>query len=363
MYSHTSNLNFSTGPVGMAERVKKIFQKEGISHRSEAFQTLLAQTQKTLCQATNARFVHILTGSGTLANEVMLSQLKISNEKGLVLNNGEFGLRLIKQCERQNIPIEQYSIGIGEAFDLGAIEQLLQQDPSIKWLLFVHCETSVGFFNPMNELCLLAKKYGVRANVDLMSSFACCETDLSLVTMATASSGKGLASVAGLAILFSNQALQSSPNLPSYLDLGFYFDKKGVPFTLSPHLLEAIFLQSKYVMQPRHWQKTKQHGDYLLDAFKKMPHIELVHYLPTHVFTLFIKDQLHVSGSSAALGEYLQKEGIETSFQSDGLRSFNHLQIALMGEHTREEVAFLVEKINAYQYQLQPLEALEEAYS
>jgi aspartate aminotransferase-like enzyme len=362
MSVHTSNLNFSTGPVGMADRVKKVFQKEGISHRSEAFQILLADTQASLCQATKARFAHILTGSGTLANEVMLGQLKISNEKGLVLNNGEFGLRLIKQCERQNIPIEHYSIGIGEAFDLAAIERLLQGDASIKWLLFVHCETSVGFFNPMQELCLLAKKYGVRSNVDLMSSFACCETDLSLVSLATASSGKGLASVAGLAVLFSNQLLASSPNLPSYLDLGFYFDKKGVPFTLSPHLLEAISIQSKYVLSPRHWQKTKQHSDYLLEAFKKMEHIELVHYLPTHVFTLYLKNQLHVAGSSAALGEYLQGEGIETSFQSDGLRNFNHLQIALMGEHSHEEVALLVEKIDAYQYELSKVEELEEAF-
>ncbi|MEN9611915.1 MAG: hypothetical protein RLZZ628_2729, partial [Bacteroidota bacterium] len=311
------SLNFSTGPVGMSRRVKTALKKEGISHRSDAFQALLLKTQTTLCAGTKAHFAQILTGSGTLANDVMVGQLKISREKGLILSNGDFGNRLIHQCQRQGVPFYAYCVDYCMAFDLAAIENLLKIHADIKWMLFAHCETSVGFINPLEALCALGQKYQVRVNVDLMSSIGCMPLDLSTVSLATASSGKGLASIAGLAVLFSDKKLISAPDLPSYLDLGVYFEKNGVPFTLSPHLLEALSEQAEVVMKPQHWAKTQQWSVYLSDALHKISFIQLVHTQKTHVFTLFLPKALDNPNSAAALGTFLQTQGIEVSFQSD----------------------------------------------
>ncbi|MEO0043700.1 MAG: hypothetical protein RL329_3148 [Bacteroidota bacterium] len=343
-----ASLNFSTGPVGIAPRIKQVFKKEGISHRSEAFQRLLTQAQNALCAGTKAPFVHILTGSGTLANDVMVGQLKVSREKGLILSNGDFGKRLMSQCKRQGVPYYNYSVDYCVPFDLAAVEAMLQAHPDIKWLLFAHCETSVGFLNPLKALCALAKKYNVRANVDLMSSIGCVELDLSDVSLATASSGKGLASIAGLALLFSNQKWTAAPDLPSYLDLGVYFDKAGVPYTLSPHLLEALAVQLDIVMSPEHWARTQAWSVYLSEKLQKLDWIRLVHAESTHVFTLFLSNQLDSPNSAAQLGEFLQTRGIEVSFQSDALRQANYLQITLMCEHTQKDLDFLIKSMKQY---------------
>ena len=343
-----ASLNFSTGPVGVSRRIKEVLKKEGISHRSEEFQRLLFKAQAALCAGTKAHFAQILTGSGTLANDVMVGQLKISREKGLILNNGDFGKRLMQQCQRQGVPFYSYSVDYCVPFDLEAIENLLKTHADIKWILFAHCETSVGFMNPLQALCALAKKYNVRANVDLMSSIGCMELDLSSVSLATASSGKGLASIAGLAVLFSDKKLTSSPDLPSYLDLGVYFDKNGVPFTLSPHLLESLSVQLDVVMQPEHWAQTKQWSEYLSKALQEISYIRLVHPNPTHVFTLFLHNELDNPTSAAQLGEFLQQKGIEVSFQSDALRQANYLQITLMCEHKQRDLDFLVKSIKQY---------------
>jgi aspartate aminotransferase-like enzyme len=343
-----ASLNFSTGPVGVSRRIKDVLKKEGISHRSDEFQRLLFKTQAALCAGTKAHFAQILTGSGTLANDVMVGQLKISREKGLILNNGDFGKRLMHQCQRQGVPFYSYSVDYCVAFDLAAIENLLKTHTDIKWILFAHCETSVGFVNPLQDLCALAKKYHIRVNVDLMSSIGCMELDLSSVSLATASSGKGLASIAGLAVLFSDKKLTSAPDLPSYLDLGVYFDKNGVPFTLSPHLLESLSVQSDVVMKPEHWAQTKQWSEYLSKALQEISYIRLVHTEPTHVFTLFLPDELKNPKSAAQLGEFLQHKGIEVSFQSDALRHANYLQITLMCEHKQRDLDFLVKSIKQY---------------
>jgi aspartate aminotransferase-like enzyme len=343
------SLNFSTGPVGMSRRVKRVLKKEGISHRSDAFQQLLLKTQKALCVGTKAHFAQILTGSGTLANDVMVGQLKISREKGLILSNGDFGKRLIHQCQRQGVPFYTYSVDYCTAFDLAAIENLLKTHTDIRWILFAHCETSVGFINPLEALCALAQQYQVRVNVDLMSSMGCMALDLSTVSLATASSGKGLASIAGLAVLFSDKKLVSAPDLPSYLDLGVYFEKNGVPFTLSPHLLEALSEQVEVVMQPEHWRKTQQWSAYLSEKLQKISFIQLLHPQKTHVFTLFLPQALDNPNSAAQLGTFLQTQGIEVSFQSDALHQANYLQIALMCEHTERDLAFLIKSIKAYQ--------------
>jgi aspartate aminotransferase-like enzyme len=343
-----ASLNFSTGPVGVSRRIKQVLKKEGISHRSEEFQELLFKTQAALCAGTKAHFAQILTGSGTLANDVMVGQLKISREKGLILNNGDFGKRLMHQCQRQSVPFYAYSVDYCVPFDLNAIENLLKTHSDIKWLLFAHCETSVGFINPLQALCALAKKYQIRVNVDLMSSIGCMELDLSSVSLATASSGKGLASIAGLAVLFSDKKLTSAPDLPSYLDLGVYFDKNGVPFTLSPHLLESLSVQLDVVMKPEHWARTQEWSAYLSKALQKISYIQLVHAQPTHVFTLFLPDEQNNPKSAAQLGEFLQQKGIEVSFQSDALRQANYLQITLMCEHTKRDLDFLVKFIKQY---------------
>ena len=96
---HTKKyLLFTPGPVNVAENVRMAICKEDICHREEDFVFLLQSIEKKLLQlfeiksTTNYRAV-IITGSGTAANESMLSSI-VGDKNILILSNGEFGERL-----------------------------------------------------------------------------------------------------------------------------------------------------------------------------------------------------------------------------------------------------------------------------
>jgi aspartate aminotransferase-like enzyme len=75
--------NVTTGPVGITQQVQKALQEAPLSHRSDAFRNLYDQTTAFLSHSFHVRDTYLLTGSGTLANEVMLQEIKYLGGKGL----------------------------------------------------------------------------------------------------------------------------------------------------------------------------------------------------------------------------------------------------------------------------------------
>jgi len=146
---------------------------------------------------------YLLTGSGTAANEAMIWQIKLLQGKGLILSNGEFGSRLIEQASRTSLQFIGHKYICGQPFDLCEIENNIHQN-GVRWMLFCHCETSTGVVNNLDNISELCRRNGCLCFVDCMSTAGAQPPDLSGIAMATASSGKGLASIPGLAIIFSN---------------------------------------------------------------------------------------------------------------------------------------------------------------
>ena len=106
-------INVSTGPVGITTQVQKALQEPPLSHRSSAFRNLYDQTTEFLNNSFRVRDSYLLTGSGTLANEVMLQEIKTIGGKGLILSNGEFGNRLITQANRVGLEFLTYRDRLG----------------------------------------------------------------------------------------------------------------------------------------------------------------------------------------------------------------------------------------------------------
>ena len=99
----TETSTFYPGPVKQLETIAH----SDLSHRSLPFNALYERVQKKLLHLSNANHVGVIVGTGTLANEVMLAQLKAQQlGKGLILTNGEFGERLRKQAARWSLHFE-----------------------------------------------------------------------------------------------------------------------------------------------------------------------------------------------------------------------------------------------------------------
>jgi aspartate aminotransferase-like enzyme len=337
-------LNFTTGPVKLSDEVRTTFGRLPVSHRLPEFMKMFHQLQKKVSKSTGAKHVSFFTGSGTLANEVMIAQIKSLGEKGIVLSNGEFGNKIINQCNRQKLDFITYKKEWGNEFDLNEIENLVKKNDDLKWLLFVHSESSTGCINNLERIIELAKKYKLKICVDVISSFCNRHLNLNDIFLASASSGKGVASFAGVAIVFSNHIPEPNNSIPTYLDLGYYFKKEGIPFTISSNLIFALNTAIDQTLNESHFEQIKILSKYLSDELKGIENLEILnlnYHLPSHIFTLKPNHQI----CSVDLGEALFRKNIETSFNSQYLVERNHLQIAVMGEHTFEEINYLIKNV------------------
>src|SRR5271157_4027918 len=117
--------SFLPGPVSIHREVRKAFERQAESHRSDRFVSEFQRVRERLCQLTGARQVQILLGSGTLANDTVAAQLSLQEKPGLVLSNGEFGERLVDHARRFGLTFDTLQFPWGEPIDMGAVQQFM----------------------------------------------------------------------------------------------------------------------------------------------------------------------------------------------------------------------------------------------
>lgn len=346
MAQNLNPVNFSTGPVFIHPDVVEAFGGLPVSHRNPAFVTSFNELQQKLCSFTGARYVQLLNGSGTLANEAMLAQIKTWNEPGLVLNNGEFGNRLMRQCQRQGIAFTVFSKNWGHEFNLNEIEWFIERNSDIKWILFTHCESSTGVIINLEQICQMATRRNIKVCVDAMSTIGNTATPFNKVELASCSTGKGLGSYAGLGLVFSNRLIEPNEFIPGYIDLGNYFKNKGVPFTISSNLVFALHAAIKHTLTTEHLHQNRQLASQVLKGLNDLKTIQVLntsYQNPSHIFTLVPQNGVR----SVELGNLLLEQGIETSYNSRYLIKRNFLQIAVMSLHESNEIALLLDRLQS----------------
>jgi aspartate aminotransferase-like enzyme len=279
----------------------------------------------------NVQETFLLTGSGTLANEAMLWQIKMHRGKGFILSNGEFGSRLIEQAKRNSLNFTEHKIGWGEHYDIEEIERLVQLN-EINWMLFCHCETSTGIINDLNELTEVAARNTCLCFVDCMSTVGTYPLDLSKIAMATASSGKGLASVPGLAIVFSNIAAQAGDRIPVYLDLQHYSRKNGVPFTISSNLVNALCTSIQQKLQINQFELLQEYGE---KFYNRLSEQELIPF-SNHISKVFTIALAHDTRTTFIYK--MQYRQLLFSYESDYLIERNWCQLAMFGYYKKNDV-------------------------
>ena len=146
--------------------------------RDTGFIALNRRVREMLLDVINARETHVcvpLQGSGTFAVEAMLGTLVPKSGHVLVPLNGAYCKRIQRICSilgRRSTVLEfpeHQPAGPGE------VDAALKKDPSITHVALVHCETSTGVLNPLEEVAAVVKKHGKSLLVDAMSSFAAVE--------------------------------------------------------------------------------------------------------------------------------------------------------------------------------------------
>lgn len=112
----------------------------------------------------------LMQGSGTFSVEATLGTVVPANGCVLVVNNGAYGERITKICQRLNIRHVELALDEVSPADPHQIEQLLNEH-TISHIAVVHCETTTGLLNPVEAIGTVAAKHNVEYIVDAMSSF------------------------------------------------------------------------------------------------------------------------------------------------------------------------------------------------
>lgn len=338
-------VNLLPGPVSIHPDVRRAFSAEPVSHRSQAVVTDIKRVRGLLREMTDANSVYVMMGSGTLANDAVAAQLSVLGDRGLVVSNGEFGERLIDHARRAGLTFDVLRADWGLPLDAATIEEFAQRE-KFGWLWAVHSETSTGVLNDLAMLRGVATRHGLRLCLDCISSIGVVPVHLAGVYLATGVSGKGLGSYTGLSIVFSDHPIAPArERLPRYLDLGLYETSDGVPFTLSSNLLRALLVALERSDVAGSVAALSCLSSWLRDALEACGIAVLApadHSSPA-VLTL----RLPVGLSSLEVGTHLRENGYLLSFESRYLVERNWVQICLMGEHTREELAPLVDRLRA----------------
>ena len=212
------------GPPVISPGVRAAFRRAPLYHRSPEFIALFEQVRERLAAlAGGDKQVALLNGSGTLANDSLAACLRADphTTRGLVLVNGEFGERIVKQARRAGLRFLVLSWEWGETWDLEQVERTLVAEPGVGWIWGVHQESSTGVLNDGEGLVAVARRHERRVYLDAVSSFGAVPIP-SGVAVATGVSGKSLGSYPGVSFVCARPGALAgarSEEMAAYLDL------------------------------------------------------------------------------------------------------------------------------------------------
>jgi 2-aminoethylphosphonate-pyruvate transaminase len=226
-------LLFTPGPVNVAANVRVAIAREDICHREIEFEELLRGIEGKLLQLFEIRNRQnyqavVITGSGTAANEAMLSSV-VGNQNVLILSNGEFGERLhaISQIHNESTSLLQFPWG--DSIDLEIVNTYLQSH-RVDFIALVHHETSSGMLNPLAAIGALARANGAVLLVDCVSSVGAESIDMERdnIAFCSSSSSKAIGSYPGLSFVIGKtdefEKLRTLPAKSAYLNLYRFFE-------------------------------------------------------------------------------------------------------------------------------------------
>jgi 2-aminoethylphosphonate-pyruvate transaminase len=113
----------------------------------------------------------LMQGSGTFCVESVITTVVPFGGKLLVLANGAYGRRMASIAGRIKIDHSLLDSGDTALPDLGMLTRKLATDSGITHVAAVHCETTTGMLNPVEEIGRIVSVHGRGFIVDAMSSF------------------------------------------------------------------------------------------------------------------------------------------------------------------------------------------------
>jgi len=172
---------FTPGPLTTSQSVKQAMLRD-LGSRDTEFIGVVQEIREELLataglQASGDYECVLLQGSGTFGIEAVMTCAIPRIGKWLILVNGSYGKRMCTICEVHGLDFTSKTIVEDTAFTAEEVDELLKQDASITAVAIVHCETTTGIMNPIQEIGEVVSKHEKVLFVDSMSAFGAVTFD------------------------------------------------------------------------------------------------------------------------------------------------------------------------------------------
>jgi 2-aminoethylphosphonate-pyruvate transaminase len=166
----------------------------------------------------------IFGGSGTAADEAMISSCVPDSGRLLIIDNGAYGERFAKIAGAYKLNFEVFKSSGFLPLDREAVQARLLEGKFTHFAVVYH-ETTTGLLNPVPELCRFCHEHSITTIVDAVSAFAAVPIDMDRdhIDFMASTSNKNIQGMAGVAFVFCRtealEATQSYPMRNYYLNL------------------------------------------------------------------------------------------------------------------------------------------------
>jgi 2-aminoethylphosphonate-pyruvate transaminase len=205
-------LLFTPGPLTTSKTVKEAMLHD-LGSRDRSFIELVRQIRHRLLQVggvdDGTYQAVLMQGSGTFAVESVISSIIPRGGKLLVAVNGAYGRRMAQIAKGLEIDTETIVSPEVRPIVADQIEAKLARDSAITHVGTIHCETTSGILNAVQEIGPLVRKFGRALIVDAMSSFAGVPIDVSGwgIDFLISSANKCIQGVPGFAFVLARREL------------------------------------------------------------------------------------------------------------------------------------------------------------
>lgn len=242
----------SPGPATTTDSVKRALVVPDVCPREGEFLAVLERVLRDLAALAGdpGELVAVpFAASGTGALEAVIGSVVRRDGGLMVLDNGNYGARLVEIARRLAVPVEPVRVGWGEPVRPGAVEAALDSAAlPLTHLAVVHHETSTGMLNDLGPIAETCRVRRLSLIVDAMSSFGAIPVRELPFDYLVSSANKCLQGMAGLSFVVARRGALERDRAAAprglYLDLVAQHDALlstgQMRFTCPPQLVYAL---------------------------------------------------------------------------------------------------------------------------
>jgi 2-aminoethylphosphonate-pyruvate transaminase len=248
-----NKLLFTPGPLTTSDTVKAAMLRDVGSRDRDFLHVVRAIRERLLAiggAAAGGNYECVLMqGSGTFAIESVISSAIPPEGRLLVLVNGAYGRRIAHMARVHGIDVHTLEEAENSKISPAAVAGRLESAPGITHVAAIHCETTTGILNPIEEIGAVVARSGAAHIVDAMSSFGAIPINLETARadFLISSANKCIEGVPGFAFVLARRApLLAAKGRARTLSLDLYAQWAGLEsdgqfrFTPPTHALLAF---------------------------------------------------------------------------------------------------------------------------